>query len=320
MAAERPDKQQVRMMWGKQVEKAADGWSGGEALYLTLAGANGYDIRHLVDIGLIETTETGAVADSEAQKVIAVERGVNAYTQLRERFPGLTVLNDSIESLAGGDEDTTVYPAKRDKIRKALRARVVNLDYNQPLVVAVNDSGWVQYPQLTLVQKLAQLHASVSPVEWILLLTLNGQIEWPTSAHSSVREYLAENISSYAAFAEDCRRCLGEELVSNITELDAIDFGKLTASEQQLIIAALVPKKIATSVHNSGWRTTTVANWTYGGVNQAAPMCTWATHFTWDSRTPGRVYQDSLATIFSSFAAVSPDGKVVTKSDHTAAM
>src|SRR5579862_4357026 len=292
MAAGRPDKQQVRVMWGTQVKHASHDLSMNETLYLTLAGAYGHDVRHLVDIGIIQLTETGAVAPSETSKIVAVERGLTAYTELRERFPGLTVMNRSIEGLAGGDQDPTVYPGKDDKVRRALRARVVNFDYNQPLFVKADDkTGWLHYPQLILIQKLAQLHASTNPVNWVLLLTLNGQIEWPPSANDSVREFLAENIDAHAAFAADARRCLGEDLVNNIADDDTVDFAKLSAREQQLIISALVPKKIATLVHNSGWKTTTTANWIYGGTDAAAPMCTWAIQFSRDSRPPGRVYQ-----------------------------
>ena len=47
---------------------------------------------------------------------------------------------------------------------------MVNLDYNGPLVVSLDDFGLV-YPQLTLIEKLAQLHANPKPaLNWVLFL------------------------------------------------------------------------------------------------------------------------------------------------------
>jgi len=92
-----------------------------------------------------------------------------------------------------------------------------------------------------------------------------------------------------------------------------MDFSALPVDEQRLIVAVLVPKKIAALVHNQGWITKTTANWRYGGVGEAAPMCTWAISFNWDSRSTylaDSVYEESLATIFQSFRLLSPDGQI----------
>jgi len=208
MLALRPDKQIVREMWGQHVTTANRKWKGPEALYLTLSGAAGADIDQLTRLGVVKRMENGALAPEDASKIVAVEKSTIAYTALREAFPGMTVHNRYIEELASGD-DMTTFPARRDKIRHALRAHVVNLDYNGPLILSADSSG-LHYPQLTLIQKLAQLHATPLPaMNWTLFLTLNGEVTWGPPAHQPIREYLVNNIERNVAFAEQCRVHVG---------------------------------------------------------------------------------------------------------------
>jgi hypothetical protein len=312
MLARRPDKQKVREMWGVHLTMASRNWKGPEALYLTLSGAAGTDIDQLTALGLITRPETGALSEKDAQKVVAVEKDLAAYTALREAFPGMTVYNRFIEELASGD-DPTVFPGKNDKVRRALRAHVVNLDYNGPLMLSADDSG-LHYPQLTLIQKLAQLHSSPLPaMNWTLLLTLNGEVRWGPRAHQPIRYYLAENIKRNATFAEQCRVHVGSAICDKLLSAPDIDFRALSVEEQRLIVAVLVPKKIASLVHTQGWVIETNANWRYGGTEGAAPMCTWAISFSWDPRSTylaDAVYEDSLATIFRSFGMLSAGGEL----------
>jgi hypothetical protein len=303
MLALRPEKQLVREMWGRHVVTANERWEGPEALYLTLSGAAGTDIEQLTTLGVIRRTENGALAPEDASKIVAVERSTNAYTKLREAFPGMTIHNSYIEQLASGD-DLTAFPGKKDKVRDHLRAHVVNLDYNGPLILSADSSG-LHYPQLTLIQKMANLHASPLPaMNWMLFLTLRGEVTWGAPAHQPIREYLADNIKRNAAFAEQCRTNVGADICDKLIAAPDMDFSALSTEEQRLIVAVLVPKKIAALVHYQGWSTKTTANWRYGGIGGAAPMCTWAISFIWDSRStylPDSVYEESLATIFESF-------------------
>jgi hypothetical protein len=312
MSEERPDKRYVREMWVGIVELAGRDWVGPEALYLTLAGALGFDIKELISRGVIGLTEVGALNPADVRKVVAVEREFRAYASLRGLFPGLTVVPQDIESLAGGTYDTTKFPGKRD--RDAIRARVVNLDYNGPLIVT-NEEGGLSYPQLTFIRKVAQLHASPPPpIDWTLLLTLNGQISWHESVNGLVRDYLRENLESSTAFDDECSRYLDDKVHDSIIAQSEIDFTEMPRVQQQIVISVLVPKKIASLVYSDGWQTQTLANWRYGGTGSTANMCTWAIRFRWDKRSsyqPAQVYQESLTTIFESFSAISASGTPV---------
>jgi hypothetical protein len=313
MSSDRPDKHRVRTMWADRVVEANSDWAGPEALYLTLAGRYGLDIQNLIDRGVIKMTESQAVDPSDVPKIVAVENAVAAYTDLRQKFPGLRIINDRIEALAGGDVDTTSYPGRKDTIRHALRAHVVNLDYNGPLTVSLDETG-LRYPQLVLIEKLAQLHANPKPaLDWILFLTLNGEITWSESAHRPIKDFLCENIKRFEFFSQECRTYLGDEVYEALVADSEPDFTALTSDQQRLIVAALVPKRIAALVHHLGWKITTAANWRYGGGGDSAAMCTWAILFRWDSRSsyqPSQVYQESLASIFEGFATVTPTGEL----------
>lgn len=315
MALNRPDKRRVRNMWADAVVAANERWAGPEALYLTLAGQYGFDIENLVERGIIGVTESGAFDPAGVQKIVAVESARIAYTGLRQKFPGLRILNDRIEALAGGDVDTTSYPGRKDTIRHALRAHVVNLDYNGPLVVSLDDFGLV-YPQLTLIEKLAQLHANPKPaLNWVLFLTLNGEVSWASPAHRLIKNFLHENMSRFQSFSQECQAYLGDTIHKALMDDAEPDFSALTSDQQRLVVSTLVPKKIASLVNHLGWKITTLANWRYGGTEGSAPMCTWAITFRWDSRSsylPGQVYKESLSTIFQDFATITPTGEVVT--------
>jgi hypothetical protein len=315
MQAQRPEKVRVRAMWGKVVARLNEDWSGPEALYLTLPGEAGYDIELLAGLGVITRMDNSKAIDPrDVSKVIAVERNLSSYTKLRENFPGLVVHEGTIESLASGATDMTVFPARRDKIRTHLRASVVNLDYNAPLELKSDETG-LHYPQLSFVQKLAQLHANPPPaMDWTLFLTLNGLVTWDPSANRPVQEYLAENLQTYPTFADQCDTRIGTAMCDKLTSVPDVEFSALTEAEQQLIVSVFVPKKIATLVHNQGWGTRTFVNWRYGGDGESAPMCTWAIKFTWDVRSTyqsARVYTESIATLFESFGELSADGELV---------
>jgi hypothetical protein len=312
MFEERPDKGYVRNMWAGVVEQANGTWAGPEGLYLTLAGARGYDIRLLIERGLVRTTESGAIHPEDVAKIVAVERGRDAYRELRERFPGLRTIQSPIENLARGSEDLTRFPERRD--REAIRSRVINLDYNGSLTVQVRE-GSIVFPQLSFIQKVSQLHAYPQPaLDWTLLLTLNGGIEWPDDAHDPIKDFLLENIKLSAEFSSECQRCLDLDVYNKIAADASVDFRHLPPTQQQTVTSVLVPKKIASLVVNAGWRTDVFANWRYGGVGSAAGMCTWGIRFNWDGRSsyqPNQVYRESLVTMFVSFATISDSGELV---------
>src|SRR5579859_3875799 len=106
MMAQRPDKQRVREMWGHHVTTADKRWTGPEALYLTLSGAVGSDIEQLTELGVVTRLENGALSPKDAERIVAVEKDLAAYTALRGAFPGITAYNRYIEELASGDDPT----------------------------------------------------------------------------------------------------------------------------------------------------------------------------------------------------------------------
>src|SRR4051812_9831469 len=89
MAADRPQKSAVRGLWLEVAIHYSNAYSDDEyPLFLTLSGAEGRDIRLLIDHGLVEVTETGAIAAATKHRVIAVESSGRAAAELQKSFPG----------------------------------------------------------------------------------------------------------------------------------------------------------------------------------------------------------------------------------------
>ena len=85
MAQTRAEKQTMRKLWAQLVRRVA-GFSVPPAFYLTLPGANGLDIKELIDQGLITATEVGGIHGSDQDKLLAVEASPAAVLQLQRRF------------------------------------------------------------------------------------------------------------------------------------------------------------------------------------------------------------------------------------------
>ena len=124
MAADRPEKSTMRGLWVEEVQRLAGGDTD-VPLYLTMPGARGGDIQALIDAGIIDLTETNAVADPEKTRLVAVENSPQAIVELQRHFPGLKILQEPIESLLHSDK-LTAWPEGEHK--KFFRARVVNFD------------------------------------------------------------------------------------------------------------------------------------------------------------------------------------------------
>ena len=73
MQSQRPAKDAVRELWADIVVRRQEERREKVPLYLTLAGAEGYDIELLIKKGVIEQTKTGAIVDAEDLTVVAVE-------------------------------------------------------------------------------------------------------------------------------------------------------------------------------------------------------------------------------------------------------
>lgn len=312
MAAERPEKQTVRGLWLEEV-KAQDVTEPPERvpLYLTLPGARGCDIELLVEQDLLPLTETGAVADSESMRVVAIEGSPEAAIALQGRYPGLKVLEEPLHGLL---RSTGPFEFPRGKDRVLCRAQVVNLDFDKPLHASV-EQGQLVFPALSLVAKLAKLHGADPHVDWTLCLTLNGQLEaWPEDVDKKACRFLAVNFEDDPEFSELAVEVLGAGLhESIIQDPGSVDIRNCTEEEQQRFLMVLVPKRIARDVCADGWDVQTVENLRYGGSKGRARMVTWVLRFCWDSRASTEadvLYREALRRSLSKRGWIDSKGRL----------
>lgn len=309
MSLDRPEKRAVRTLWLESVIQFSEAFPEDVVpLYLTLSGAEGRDIELLVENNLLPLTETGAVALEHRHRVIAVENSSRGVAALLRKYPGLKILEHPFQSLVRSHSPFR-WPAGVDE--QFCSARVVNLDLNETLA-AVDDTDQVTFPVLQWIAKLGQIHAA-RQLDWCLCFTLHGEIGWSDDVSLGVREYLSENFESEPIFGEDCRRLFGDVLYAEIVSERPVKFACLSIEEQQLILMAFVPKKIAHLTCPQGWRVETQRNLRYGGVGDRAPMVTWIVNFVWDpraSRRPQAVYRESLRVALSGAGRIEEDGTI----------
>jgi hypothetical protein len=312
MGEDRPEKKTVRRLWTDLVtEVEGQGGSVPPPLYLTLSGASGKDIEVLVERGLVQRTETGAIDPQHQHKFIAVESNSNAVLTLQRKFPGLKILEVSFPNLVRS-ASPTAWPDKQDQ--EFCRARVINLDLNATLVAA-DQEGQVVFPLLSVVRKLGQIHGLSPQLDWHLCLTLHGEIHWNEDVGRAMQEFLVENCGREPEFAKAVRKLLGDALFDQVTNLSVKDLHGLNVPEQQKLLMVLVPKKIAQLVLDQGWRLATLKNLRYGGTSGRAPMVTWVLHFAWDrraTRTPNAVYCDGLKSVLAEAGQIAEDGTIGT--------
>ncbi len=311
MAAQRPAKKIVRKLWVKEV-KRADGIAADPKtpLYLTLPGRQGGDLKALVEAGVIELTETGAIADTDPIRVVAVESSSDAVLELSQSFPGLKILEHRLEDLLQATSDLA-WPSKEN--RRWFRAQVVNFDINAPLRAEVRQ-GQLVFPVLRMVEKVARLHAQEPSVDWTLCLTLHGELISTSKADALIARFLARNFQSDTEFSAEAGELLGDDIHSAICAApDKVELHSRSISEQQAILTVLVPKRIAHESHQRGWHIATVENLCYGGSGGRAPMVTWILRFTWDERAstePDVIYREALRSALKNRGVISEDGKL----------
>ncbi len=305
MAAGRPEKATVRGLWVDEVRRA-DGLPGsGEApLYLTLPGAHGGDIDELIRAGVVTLAKNEAsIQNPEELRLVALENSPIAYVELRRRYPGLKVLQRDLRDVLGGE----LWP--EDKDRGYYRARVVNLDMNTPLKGAIED-GELLFPVLTLVRKLAVLHAD-PPINWTLCLTLHGEVKWNAACERQACRFLADNFARDETFAKHAVSTLGDEIFDLICNKPSkANLRNLSPTDQQRIMMVIVPKQIAFDAHTEGWAVDTVENLRYGGTRKRAPMVTWILRFSWDERHADTLYREGLAQALAQRGHITAEGKL----------
>jgi hypothetical protein len=310
MDADRPEKKTIRKLWVATIKESIESdWGGPEPLYLTLSGAGGRDIESLTRRGILKRNEVGNIAEEDLEKVVAVESSPDAVLILQKKFPGLKIWQHPVHNLV---RSTNPIRWPEGKEERYCRARVINLDLNQPLS-SMQASGQICFPVLQWIEKLAQIHAISPPLPtWDLFLTLHGQIGWDENTSRMVRDFLRENFQVSTEFASACRALLGDELYNKIDSQDEIDFRASHPEEQQKLLMCFVPKKIAQLVVIQGWLVTTARNIRYGG-GAHAPMVTWLITFTWDLRvssTPNAVYSECLRSILAKSGYIEENGSL----------
>lgn len=313
MLQERPAKATIRAQWLQVLKEYEKFWSAEEVLYTTLCGAKALDIHMLVEAGMIRTTEVGAIAASDATKVVAVEASRESFRELRQAIPGLRVIDQRIDYIVGGASDPISFPQK--KKRDAARARVINLDFNGPFRLEHDPGAGFIHPDLETVRKLASLHGRPSVrAPWCLFLTFQAEISWSEETQREVFRYLGANATEHEAFGMQLRSLYGDELFDSVLGDDPFDISAQPREVQQLVLGSFVAKRVAWLGSVSGWLVETRANWRYGGEESTAPMCTWMFDFRWDIRSDqstDRVYRDSLDKVLQATAFVNSDGTVI---------
>ena len=310
MAEERSEKQTIRSLWVEEVKSVAEHYPDSDVpWYLTLSGSEGKDIKLLIKEGLISLTEVNSIVEKDQHKIVAVENNNIAIAKLQRQFMGLKIKEVDFRSLIRGDS-TFHWPQGQDE--KYCRAHVVNLDLNDPLQgTKENDS--INFPVLSWIRKLCQLHEKSPRKDWTLCLTLHGEIVWPDEVNEWIKQFLAENLNRECAFAQSCREFLGDVLFSQVTNCATVDFTTLDRAGQQKIIMIMVPKIITNLVHNTGWHVLTERNLRYGEDEEHAPMVTWIVKFTWSgqaSAQPDALYRSALRDIFTGAGIVTDSGEI----------
>lgn len=311
MQNQRADKGVVRSLW---IDRAAEYQLqfplDTEPLYLTLPGSDGFDIGLFVTEKLISLTETGALAASSVNKVVAVERDNQAVFHLQRKFPGLTILQQDIAHVLKGDSPTQ-FP--QGEHLKYCRARIVNLDFQQSLTMNRDEAGKITEPLFVLIEKLAIVHEK--PVRnWTLCLTLNATLALDNDVVSMMCSFLQENFKRSDEFKNKSRLLMGDEDFTMIEANNTAGVAGFDKVNQQKLLMMYVPKRVAFLGHARGWLVTTRRNLRYGAPPESAPMVTWVMDFVQDSRrasSPNELYLESLTKVLAHAGHVAPNGDLL---------
>jgi hypothetical protein len=307
MRAERPEKTTVRRIWIDKLGPYHDECPEDGLLYVFLPGAEGYEIELLAQNNFIQLTETGGIAQTSMLRIAAIESNKLAVAALQKKFPGLKIYETNFQGLIRGD-GLLSYPDGEH--RQCCRARVLNLDLNEVLLVQGDEYS---FPIFRWIQKLGEIHSVAPRLDWCLYLTLHGEIKWDQNISSIVRQFLSENFNRAGDFSLRSRNILGDEVFSRISEGEEIDFSRLDRELQQKLLMLFVPKKIADIVRAQMWRLETEVNLRYGQPGHA-PMVTWVIHFKHDPRaaaTPDAVYLQGVNRVLEFAGQIDAKGEVI---------
>lgn len=306
----RPAKAAIRELWMSRlggldrVETAGKD----EPLYVTLCGADGFDIHAAVSEGVIRLAETGGIAQEHLWKIVAIEQDNEAVLTLQRTFPGLRILDQNLKSLLKGDGHLA-WPSRRE--RSVWRATCINMDLNSSFE-AREDGRGIYFPVASWIYKIAEIHADQTPKNWCLFLTLNASINWNQSVWIHVSKILRENASEHSEFAEGLASVVSEGVVESIMRAET-SMPSIETDDAHGLLLAIVPKQICQFLPDA-WAVEIDASLRYGGgSSMAAPMVSFIVNFVHDGELAGRrdvAYQRSIQTIFSSTNYVDDSGIV----------
>jgi len=312
MGTERAEKKTIREEWMKHIQiciEEAD--EEGIPLYLTLSGAEGIDIKKLIDEEILKLTKVGSIDQSLEDKVIAIESNTQAAAKLKKIYPGLNIINQNFSYLVGGNTLVN-YPSK--KLKKYCRSKIVNLDFDNSLSIDANGDT-LFFRELNWVRKLCQIHLLEPVINWKLFLTFNATIDhWDDKILESIKNFLQDNFEREEEFKESCENFFEEELFEMITGEDKLDTENLSQVQKNKLMMIFVPKKLSQLVHNDGWSIDTEMNCHYGGENKTAPMVSWIFNFSWkpgNTDIPNQIYKECLLGILAKVVHIKDDGELI---------
>jgi hypothetical protein len=318
MFQQRPAKQTVRKLWLEKILERRAQYNGDVPVYLTLAGAEGYDIEMLIAADVLQVTDTGAIVDPEALLVVAVESNSDASSELQRKFSGLEVVQDRLENLFHGN---SVIRFPNGRHLNFARSLVVNLDLDEPLHI-VCEADVFDVSVIGLLTKVAQVHLhQPSSGGWTLLLTLHGEIIVSEECLEAVGGFLADTLEANFSVSADFQvrfaeitgdRAPGAAYFSSLCTRRGESSDPSTAEQRQRLLTVLVPKLVVDTVVGLGWSVELARSAIYGGTNEA-PMIMWIFDFspaTGFATTVTRTIS-ALKTVGREAARIHEDGKLV---------
>lgn len=302
MLAQRAEKTYIRNQWINEIKQISDGFDSDIPLYLTLPGAEGIEIRLLIEEGIIGLTEVNSIRESDTRKIIAVENNNEAVLSLQKKFPGLKICQVDFGALIRGPQLFS-WPDRRSQDWQACRSKIVNLDLNGNLLTARDgDQNVFIIPRW--IEKLCEIHGAQPSIDWTLFLTLRGEILWADSINMFIHNFLIDNMRREPEFRTRCLDYWGSELYERIIAEES-DYKSFDRDEQQMILIVLVPKLITNYVCSRGWRVITRRGIKYGG-GSTSPMVSFIMSFELETGVmePNRIYCESIIDIFTELGSI----------------
>lgn len=311
MSSKRRPKESVRELWLNEIEATNKQYSDTKyPLYLTLPGAEGYDIEMLIDSGIIRITETKSINEKDIKKIVAVESNNKAVLNLQKKFPGLRIEEQNLQNILRGD-GLEAWPKGDEK--DIFCAHIVNLDFDGS-IKCDEKNGTIIFKELEWIYKICLLRSNIGIKKWKLFLTFNaGTKNWKVEVLNYIKNFLHENIKEEEKFSNECKNLFGEEMFSTFNSENKVTRNKFTFIELQKIYMIFVPKFLSNKLHVNGWKLKTKINLYYGGNSGTAPMVTWIIDFHYDAKklpTPKKIYRESLMSIFRGVGYIDEQGKL----------